>query len=428
MPQKPSSPSKEENFLVSELAAERGEHVPFLPGNTSLLSPALAEPPVFHEDNPGVSLEGGVAVGGAFAGHLPPPSLFLSDGTRTTANDSFTRHHADSDVSAAAQPAEGDTPAGEERLDDLFKGVSRMGSLGTLYWGQPRSTTPESMPDAASSEDGKASGLLPPGSASVTGNVFSGAPGGRAATPGVEAGLPFSEGGEPSVPRFFVNGEWHVADGGAVRWEGEGGIRHSFRMNERGEYSLEVEGPAAASALHLDIVYVTEGEGGARAYATLSFGAPGCRSDDAVVTHSTSAADEAGGTIYGGDALFSGAPADPPGRESSDDPSVRHGDGPAESITVSGFSFLGDSRLHLADILEDRDGLGLLLDSGRSTFSEQKDALGLDIATASGGEPHVDVTFQSGELESFSAGHMEQNGSAEGLEQALLRMMLSGSS
>lgn len=228
-----------------------------------------------------------------------------------------------------------------------------------------------------------------------------------------EAVSPSSGESEFSVMRFFLNGEWHPADDQAVRWMDENGVCHAFRLDGHGTYSLETEGagtvsPYAGPDLH--VVYEMQGKDGTETQATLSIAIPG---------HSPNGHDaEFSLASAGGDSGAAHA-----GRENAGHEGVFAEDPLASDLH---FFLSGNDRPSFENLLGERETLDHLLESGRIALSGQGDAFRLDISTESGEELHLDVSFQEDQLASFSAGYTEKHGSSEGLEQALLQMMLFG--
>lgn len=253
----------------------------------------------------------------------------------------------------------------------------------------------------------------------VEGSVFGDAHGsdGTLSEASSPAGEPAAHAsGEPelSVTRFFLNGEWHAADDQAVRWMDEDGVCHAFRLDGHGKYSLETEGASAAphhdSPPDLHVVYETAGKDGTETQAILSIAIPDHSSNGHNAEFSAaSTGGESGAAHSGGESAWhDGAFAE----------------GPLASDLH--FSLSGNDRLSFENLLGERETLDHLLESGRIALSGQGDAFRLDIATESGEELHVNVSFQEDQLASFSAGYAEKHGSSEGLEQALLQMMLFG--
>ena len=93
---------------------------------------------------------------------------------------------------------------------------------------------------------------------------------------------------------------------------------------------------------------------------------------------------------------------------------------------IKDFSFADNDRLLFEGILETREDLDSLLATGSITISSQGDTLSLGISTDTGTTLNVDVNVRGGELEAYRSQYTEQNGSTEGLEQALLQIMLTG--
>ena len=256
-----------------------------------------------------------------------------------------------------------------------------------------------------------------PAAALVAGSVFGGAHGSDGALSGAhppadEPAAHASGESESFVTRFFLNGEWHAADDQAVRWMDEDGACYAFRLDGHGKYILETEG-ASTLSLHagpdLHVVYETQSKDGTETQATLSIAIPGHAPNGHDAELSVASADGDSGTA-------------PAGGESWHDVAF------AEGIFSSElhFSLSGNDRSSFEDLLGERETLDHLLESGRIALSGQGDAFRLDISTESGQELHLDVSFQEDQLASFSAGYAEKHGSSEGLEQALLQMMLFG--
>ena len=234
-----------------------------------------------------------------------------------------------------------------------------------------------------------------------------------------------SEGRDFSVARFFLNGEWHQADGEPVNWEDENGASYRFSLNGRGEYNLDVQSadPAFVPDHNLNIVYEISSADGLKDQASLRLTAqpePLADSDplDPFVE-----------SVIAGDGLsdiFGDSPTLP------DTEILIWPDGGFDdtSFVVTDFSLAGHDRLNFANLLAADESLDQLLDSGKlalSPLSGDEGSLRLDITTEAGQGLQVDVSFQAGELESFSSAYVEKNGTADGMEQALLQIILYGS-
>ena len=218
---------------------------------------------------------------------------------------------------------------------------------------------------------------------------------------------------EFSLTRFFLNGEWHAADDQVIRWMDEDGVCHAFRLDGQGKYRLETEGANEAShhgGPDMHVVYEMRGKDGAETQATLSIAIPGHASNghDAELSAAPAGGDSGAAHAGGENAWHDGASA-----------------GGLASSALH-FSLSGNDKLSFENLVGERETLDHLLESGRIALSGQGDAFRLDIATEAGQELHVDVSFREEQLASFSAGYTEKHGSSEGLEQALLQMMLFG--
>ena len=193
----------------------------------------------------------------------------------------------------------------------------------------------------------------------------------------------------------------------------EDGVCHAFRLDGHGKFSLETEGVSTAphhGVSDLHVVYEMLGRDGTETQATLSIAFPehAPNGHDAELSVA-SAGGESSAAHTGGESIW-------------------HDGAFAEGMPAFDlhFSLSGNDRPSLENLLGERETLDHLLESGRIALSGHGDAFRLDVSTESGEELHVDVSFQQEQLASFSAGYTEKHGSAEGLEQALLQMMLHG--
>ena len=156
MPQGPLSPASEENLLISRPAAEKRAFFTFVPGTNLLLDFEIAEATVSrNQDSLIFSLKDGasVVITNFFAEHHAPASLALPDGTRLSADDFFTSSGPKSGAAVTQVSAETGEPGDAGKLENLFEDVSRVGGLGTLYWGQaPGVTKEEGEPSSFKSE------------------------------------------------------------------------------------------------------------------------------------------------------------------------------------------------------------------------------------------------------------------------------------
>jgi len=206
-----------------------------------------------------------------------------------------------------------------------------------------------------------------------------------------------------SVTRFFLNGEWHKANGDAVNWQDEAGTDYAFTMDAHGEYNFSAKGTNTSSPEHLDVVYEIKSADGLKDQATLYLHDKG----------QTALDDVAQGAAHSG---------------------VENGDGAlADGLTMAQedpmpeiFSMAESDWLFFEELLNGTEELELLLESGDITLSSQGETLSLDIATDAGENRHIDVTMEKGAMESFVTEYTHQNGTTEGMEQALLQLILSG--
>ena len=232
------------------------------------------------------------------------------------------------------------------------------------------------------------------------------------------------------VTRFLLNGEWHQTNGEAVDWKDDHGVAYMFAMSEQGEYSFSMRGANAASSEPLDIVYEIESADGLKDQATLYLRGTEQESGDF-------AANDPGITGAETEDASHGAPVTPDPSAIDDDASPA-GDGTATALEAQpdgseadanapGFFFIAESdRLFFEGLLSETEDLETLLASGGLTLSGQGDALALDIASDSGENRHIDVAAEKGAMESFVNDYTHQNGTTEGLEQALLQIILCG--
>lgn len=233
-----------------------------------------------------------------------------------------------------------------------------------------------------------------------------------------------SEGQDFSVVRFFLNGEWHQAGGEPICWEDENGAGYRFSLNGQGEYSLEVRSADLAFVPdhNLSIVYEIESADGLKDQASLRLAAQ----DE--LPAAPAPVDPFMESIIAGDALDDIFP-DSTGASAAPGAEIPAWPGGLDdtSFVVTDFSLANDDRLTIANLLAESEVLEQLLDSGRLTLYGEEDTLRLDLSAKARPGPQVDVSFQAGELENFSSAYVEKNGSADGMEQALLQIMLFGS-
>ena len=138
MPQGPLSSASEECLLISRPDAEKRALFTFVPGTNLLLDFEISEATLSrNQDSLILSLKDGasVAIANFFAEHHAPASLALPDGTRVSAGDFFTAPGPKSDAAVTPVSAGNIEPGDVGKLENLFEDVSRVGGLGTLYWG-----------------------------------------------------------------------------------------------------------------------------------------------------------------------------------------------------------------------------------------------------------------------------------------------------
>ena len=220
-----------------------------------------------------------------------------------------------------------------------------------------------------------------------------------------------------SVTRFFLNGEWREADGEAVNWQDETGTNYAFTMDAQGEYSFSAKGTNASSPEQLDVMYEIKSTDGLKDQATLYLRGDGQTAPDDTTRDVARADAESGDATHG--ALAADAS---PGTHAWDGMTLAQ-----ENPLAEIFSMAESDWLFFADLLNETEELELLLESGGITLSSQGETLSLDIVTDAGEDRHIDVTMEKGAMESFANEYTYQNGTTEGMEQALLQLILSGS-
>lgn len=232
-----------------------------------------------------------------------------------------------------------------------------------------------------------------------------------------------------AVTRFQLDGQWFEADGQTVEWEHPDGGWYSFSMSADGSYALEAKGFGAAlsSFGELNVAYEIQSEDGLTDQADLYLRGPdriffADAAESGMLTGS-----DGNDVLYagtGGDVLFGGLGNDVLyGGDGADIFAWRAEDYDGGIDLVKGFSLLDGDKLFFDGLADNQNDLAALFDSGALTVERHGDTLSLDVATEHG-TVRVDVTVQSGQLDSHAAEYIQQHSSAEGLELAQLQVLL----